>query len=67
MIVILQILIATILIAGMILSRLLMDRRALQGRIRGRLVDTECEQVGCFRGCDQDAGATPDEFAGENT
>jgi hypothetical protein len=63
----LHLLIAMLVVAGLILLRTLVHRYALQARIRGGHTDTECEQVGCFRGCEQDADATPDAVAGENT
>jgi len=55
-------LIATMLIAGMILLRMFADRRALQTRIRGGHSDSECEQAGCFRGCEPDAAAGKNEM-----
>ena len=55
--IILGLLIATVLIAGMILLRMLADHYVLRSRIRGRLADAECEQAGCFSGCDRDDGA----------
>ena len=62
-------LIATMLIAGLILLRMFAYRYALQARIRGGHADTECEQVGCFRGCEQHDGTAPDDdsVAGQNT
>jgi hypothetical protein len=64
---ILHLLIASLLISGLILLRVIAYRYALQARIRDSRADGKCEQVGCFRGCDQDGGATPDDVAGENT
>jgi hypothetical protein len=56
-----HLLIATLLIAGLILLRMFVYRYTLQTRIRGSHADSECEQVGCFRGCDQHDGAAPDD------
>lgn len=63
-----HLLIATMLIAGLILIRMLADRHILQTKIRGSHADAECEQVGCFRGCDRDDGAVTDSdsVAGQN-
>jgi len=54
---ILHLLIATALIAGAIWLRMFADRRTLRARLRGGHADSECEQAGCFRGCDPDAPA----------
>lgn len=50
----LQFLVATALIAAFILLRIFADRQALRARIRQKHTDTDCEQSGCFRGCDLD-------------
>ena len=55
-------LIATMLIAGMILLRMFADRRARQARIRGGHPDSDCEQVGCFRGCEPDTATGKNEL-----
>lgn len=67
--IIFHLLIATMLIAGLILFRMLADRYILRTRIRGTHSDTECEQAGCFRGCDRNNGAATDNdsVAGQNT
>lgn len=48
---------ATTLIAGFILLRMFADRCALQARLRRALTDSECEQAGCFRGCEPNVAA----------
>ncbi len=55
--VILHLLSAAMLIAGMILLRMFADRCAPRTKIRVSDTGSECEQAGCFRGCDRDAGA----------
>lgn len=54
-------LIATVLITGMIFLRIFADRRALQTRIRDSRADRDCEQAGCFRGCEPETPAGDDE------
>jgi hypothetical protein len=54
-------LIATALIVGLILLRMFANRAALQARLRSNQNREECEQAGCFSGCDPDkAAACPD-------
>jgi hypothetical protein len=67
--VILNLLFATALIAGLMLLRMFADHYVLRARIRGGHTDKECEQAGCFRGCDRDDGAVPDDesVARQNT
>ncbi len=55
--VILNLLFAMALIAGLMLLRMFADHYVLRARIRGGHTDKECEQAGCFRGCDRDDGA----------
>jgi hypothetical protein len=55
-----HLLMATMLIAGLILFRMLADRYILRTRIPGGHADRECEQSGCFHGCNRDAGVAPD-------
>ena len=63
----LHFLIATLLIAGLILLRMFTDRYTLRAKIRRGHADNECEQAGCFRGCDLDiAAADPDSVSGQN-
>lgn len=57
--IILAVLSATVLIAGLMLLRMFADHYALRARIRGGRTDKECEQAGCFRGCDRDDEAVP--------
>ena len=66
--IILGVLGATALIAGLMLLRMFADHYALRARIRDGHTDKECEQVGCFRGCDRDDGAALDDesIAGQN-
>jgi len=67
--IILGVLSATMLIAGMILLRMFADRYVLRTRIRAGHTDKECEQTGCFRRCDRDDEAVPenDSAARQNT
>lgn len=64
----LHFLIATALIAGLILLRMFAERSALQTKIRGTHADIECEQAGCYRGCDLDrATPNPDSVSRQNS
>jgi hypothetical protein len=47
-------------IAGLILIRMIADHYVLRARIRGGHTDKECEQAGCFRGCDRDDEVVPE-------
>ena len=58
--IVLAVLGATALIAGLMLLRMFADHYALRARIRGGHTDKECEQAGCFRGCDRDLEAVPE-------
>ena len=65
--VLLQFLIATALIAALISFRIFADRHALLSRLRQGHTDTECEQAGCFHGCDRDkVAADPDPVPEKN-
>ncbi len=65
--VLLHFLIATALIVMLILLRIFADRQALRSRLRHDHANTECEQSGCFRGCDLDkATADPGPVTEEN-
>ncbi len=67
--IILGVLSATALIAGLMLLRMFADHYVLRARIRGGHADKECEQAGCFRRCDRDDEAVPenDSVAWRNT
>jgi len=47
-----SILIATLLIVGMILFRMFAERYVLRSKLRKGTAGSECEKVGCFRGCE---------------
>lgn len=47
-----HILIATTTIAGLILFRIFAERLSLREKLRGNHANGDCEQIGCFRGCD---------------
>ena len=65
--VLLHFLVATALIAAFILLRIFADRQALRARLRQKHTDSDCEQSGCFRGCDFDkATADPGPVTEEN-
>ena len=65
--VLLHFLIATALIAALILFRIFADRQALRSRLRQGHTDIECEQAGCFHGCDLDkATADPEPVPEKN-
>ena len=60
-------LVAAALIAGMILFRMFMDRSARRKKLRSTKNVNECEQVGCFRGCDPGKDASePNSVSGQN-
>ncbi len=62
-----QLLITMALIVGLLLFRLFADRYVLRARLRGRQVDGECEQAGCFHACDLDKSAErPDSVPEKN-
>ncbi len=63
-----QLLLTMALIVGLILFRLFADRYVLQAKLRGKQVDSECRQAGCFHACDLDkATERPDSVSGSKT
>jgi hypothetical protein len=60
-------LVAAALIAGMILLRMFMDRSARCKKFSSIKNENECEQVGCFRGCDSGKDTSePHSVSGQN-